>query len=95
MSLIGFLILLVIAAVAGSLGQAISGYSFGGCLISMVVGFIGAFLGLWIARQVGLPEPLPISIEGETFPVLWSIVGSALFTGVLGLLTKRRSRVLL
>lgn len=90
MSLIGLIILLVIAAIAGSVGQALAGYSVGGCLISMVVGYIGAFLGLWLARQLGLPEPLPIHIQGETFPLLWSIVGSALLSLVLGLISRRR-----
>ncbi len=90
MSLLGLVVLLVIAAVAGSLGQALAGYSVGGCLISAVVGFIGAFLGLWFARTLGLPEPLPITVQGETFPLLWSIIGSALFCAVLGLISRRR-----
>lgn len=93
MTLLGLIILLAIAAVAGMLGQALAGYSLGGCLISAVVGFIGAFLGMWLARQFGLPEPLPISVEGETFPIFWSIVGSALFAAVLGLISRRRSLV--
>ncbi len=90
MSITGFLILLVIAAVAGALGQAISGYSIGGCLASIVVGFIGAIIGMWIARQFGLPEPLPITVEGETFPLLWSVVGSAVLSLLLGVITRRR-----
>lgn len=93
MSLLGFIILLIIAAIAGALGQSLAGYSMGGCLISAVVGFIGAFLGMWIARQLGLPEPLPITVDGETFPLLWSIIGSALFAGVLGFLSRRRRLV--
>jgi uncharacterized membrane protein YeaQ/YmgE (transglycosylase-associated protein family) len=90
MTLVGFIILLLIAAIAGSLGQALAGYSLGGCLVSIVVGFIGAFVGLWLARQFGLPEFLPISIEGETFPVVWAIIGSAIFSAIIGLLTRRR-----
>jgi uncharacterized membrane protein YeaQ/YmgE (transglycosylase-associated protein family) len=93
MTILGLIILLAIAAVAGMLGQALAGYSLGGCLISAVVGFIGAFLGMWLARQFGLPEPLPITVEGETFPIFWSIVGSALFAAVLGLISRRRSLV--
>jgi uncharacterized membrane protein YeaQ/YmgE (transglycosylase-associated protein family) len=93
MSVLGLIILLAIAAVAGMLGQALAGYSLGGCVISAVVGFIGAFLGMWLARQFGLPEPLPISVDGETFPVFWSIVGSALFAAVLGLISRRRTLV--
>jgi len=90
MSVLGFLVLLVIAAIAGSLGQAIVGYSLGGCLTSIVVGFIGAFVGRWIAGQFGLPEPLMISIQGESFPLLWSVLGSALFTAVIAFLFRRR-----
>ncbi len=90
MTLLGFLLLFLIAAVDGTLGQALAGYSLGGVLISIIVGFIGAFLGNWLALQFGLPEPLMISIEGKDFPLLWSIVGSALFAAVLGLLSRRR-----
>lgn len=89
MSLIGFLVLLVIAAVCGSIGQSLAGYSRGGCLISIVVGFIGAYLGMWLSAQLGLPEIFTINIEGEAFPVVWSIIGSALFTAVLGFLSRR------
>ena len=90
MTLLGLLVLLVIAAIAGSLGQSLAGYSLGGCLMSIVVGFIGAFLGLWLARSLGLPEPLLVSIQGENFPLLWAIIGSALFCASLGLITRRR-----
>lgn len=94
MTFFGFVLLVIIAAIAGSLGQAIAGYSLGGCLTSILVGFVGAFLGLWIARQFGLPEPLPITIQGETFPLVWSVIGSAVFTAVFGLLFRRRRRLL-
>ena len=90
MTLPGLLILLIIAAVAGSLGQAIAGYSVGGCLMSILVGFVGAFLGMWLARQLGLPEFLPITVDGETFPVVWAVVGSAILAAVVGMLTRRR-----
>ena len=90
MSLFDFLLLLVVAAICGSLGQAIAGYSVGGCLLSAVVGFIGALLGLWLARLLGLPEFFPVTIGGRSFPIIWSIVGSALLSLVLGLLFRRR-----
>lgn len=90
MTLLGFLVLLVVAALAGALGQAISGYSIGGCFMSIIVGFVGAFLGLWLARQLGLPEWLTITIQGESFPLVWSIIGSALLSLLLGLILRRR-----
>lgn len=90
MSLFGFILLLLIAAICGSLGQALAGFSRGGCIVAAVVGFIGAWLGMWLGAQLGLPEPFPVTIQGETFPVLWSIIGSALFSGLLGLLARGR-----
>jgi uncharacterized membrane protein YeaQ/YmgE (transglycosylase-associated protein family) len=44
--LIDFLVLLVVAGVVGALGQSVAGYSMGGCLTSIVVGFIGAVFGM-------------------------------------------------
>jgi len=88
MSLFGFLVLLLIAAICGGIGQSISGYSFGGCLISSVVGFVGAIIGTWIANELGLPELWTVEIDGSPFPIVWSILGAALFTGVLGAVMK-------
>lgn len=89
MSILGFLILLVIAAICGALGQAIAGYSLGGFLVSIVVGFIGAWLGTWLAGQIGLPELFVVNIDGEPFPIIWAIVGSAILAILIGLITRR------
>ena len=91
MTILQFLVLLFIAAICGAIGQSLAGYSLGGCLVSAVVGFIGAFVGMWLARQLGLPEVLAVQVGGEAFPVLWSIIGSALFAVVIGLVTRRRT----
>lgn len=90
MTLVEFLVLLLVAGICGSLAQALVGYSRGGCFVSVALGLIGALLGAWLARHMGLPELLPIQIGSETFPVLWSILGAAVFVAVLGLLTSRR-----
>ena len=90
MTLTGFLVLLVVAGICGSIGRALAGYSHGGCLGSIALGFIGALLGMWIARALHLPELFTWNVAGERFPVLWSIVGSALFVAVLSMLTRRR-----
>jgi uncharacterized membrane protein YeaQ/YmgE (transglycosylase-associated protein family) len=93
MTLTGFLLLLLVATIAGSLGQAISGYSVGGCIVSIIVGFVGAFIGMWLANQFGLRPILPITINGEAFPIVWSVIGSTLLSAVLGLLVRRRGIV--
>jgi uncharacterized membrane protein YeaQ/YmgE (transglycosylase-associated protein family) len=88
MSLVDFLILLIVAGVCGTLGQAISGYSRGGCLVAIALGFIGALIGVWLSRTLGLPELLMLSVGGTQFPVVWSILGAALFVAVIGFLTR-------
>jgi uncharacterized membrane protein YeaQ/YmgE (transglycosylase-associated protein family) len=90
MTLAGFVILLVIAAVAGALGQAIAGYSLGGCLVSAAVGLVGALIGGWLAGALGLPELFVVQIGTWPFPVVWAIIGATLFSLVVGLLTRRR-----
>jgi uncharacterized membrane protein YeaQ/YmgE (transglycosylase-associated protein family) len=85
MTLIGFLVLLLIAAICGSIGQSLAGYNLGGCFVSIVVGFIGAYIGLWIAGKFGLPEFFTISIDGKPFPIIWAVIGSALFTLIVAL----------
>ncbi|WP_138431303.1 GlsB/YeaQ/YmgE family stress response membrane protein [Fodinibius saliphilus] len=85
-----FILLLIIAAICGAIGQSIAGYSLGGCLISTVVGFIGALIGKWLAAKMGLTYIIPVEINGEMFPIIWSILGSALFAVSIGIFAKGR-----
>lgn len=85
MTLVSFLLLLIIAAICGAIGQSIAGYNLGGCIISIVVGFIGAWLGLWIAEEFRLPLLWTVTIGGRTFPIVWSIIGATLFSLIIGL----------
>jgi uncharacterized membrane protein YeaQ/YmgE (transglycosylase-associated protein family) len=90
MTLFQLLLLLLVAGVCGMLGQAIAGYSRGGCLVSVALGFVGAVLGSWLAGVLKLPAWFAIDIAGQPFPIVWSIIGSALFVAILSLLTSRR-----
>ena len=91
MTLFDLLLLLLVAGICGSLGQAISGFSRGGCLVSIALGFIGAVIGMWLARKMGLPELYTVHIGTTSFPIIWSIIGSALFVAIISLLTRRRA----
>jgi uncharacterized membrane protein YeaQ/YmgE (transglycosylase-associated protein family) len=84
--IIQLLLLLLIAGVCGAIGQAIGGYSHGGCLVSIALGFIGALLGTWLARLLHLPEYFVLT----HFPVIWSIIGAALFVALINLISRRR-----
>jgi uncharacterized membrane protein YeaQ/YmgE (transglycosylase-associated protein family) len=84
------LVLLVVAGICGAIGQSIAGFSRTGCLGSIALGFIGALVGSWVARLLHLPEIFQVRVAGESFPVIWSIAGSALFVAVINLFTRRR-----
>lgn len=88
MTLIGFLVLLLIAAICGGIGQSLAGYDLGGCLVSIVVGFIGAYIGLWVAGKMGLPDFFTVNVDGKPFPIIWAIIGSAIFTFIIALLRR-------
>lgn len=90
MTLIDLLLLLLVAGVCGAIGQALGGFSRGGCLVSIALGFVGALLGMWLSRQMGVGELYTVRIGGQAFPVVWSIIGSALFVAVIGLISRSR-----
>lgn len=92
MTLVSFLVLLLIAAVCGAAGQALAGYTLGGCLVSIVVGLVGAYVGMWMAGQFGLPTFLVIDVGGESFPIVWAVLGSALLAFGFGLLRRTSAR---
>jgi uncharacterized membrane protein YeaQ/YmgE (transglycosylase-associated protein family) len=92
MSILHFLLLLLVAGICGSLGKMLAGFSRGGWLVSIGLGFVGALVGTWLAQLAKLPSIFVIDIEGQPFPVAWSILGSALFVAVLGWLWRGRER---
>jgi uncharacterized membrane protein YeaQ/YmgE (transglycosylase-associated protein family) len=89
LTLTGFLILLFIAGLCGAIGRAIAGGTHGGCLVSIAVGFIGALLGSLIANHFHFPELWIITVEHHPFPIVWSIIGGALFVAVVHLFSGR------
>ena len=91
LTLPGLIVLLLIAAICGAVGKALAGGARGGLLVSTALGFIGALLGPWVARQMHLAEPFMLRVGAQSFPILWSIIGAALFVALLHLLAGRRS----
>jgi len=89
MTVLDVVILLLVAGICGAIGQAITGYSAGGFIVSIALGFIGALLGMGLSRYLGLPELYVLQIENTQFPIIWSIIGAALFVAVISLFTRR------
>lgn len=93
MNILELLLLLLVAGICGGLAQSLSGYSHGGCLVTIVLGFIGALLGTWLSRLSGLPELFTIAVGDRTFPIIWSIIGGALFCAALALVRRKPTHV--
>jgi uncharacterized membrane protein YeaQ/YmgE (transglycosylase-associated protein family) len=85
---ISFLFLLIVASILGSIGAALAGRRGDGCLISVAIGFIGALLGRGMSNLFEVRDPLTITIRDTTFPLMWTIAGSALFVAVITFLTR-------
>lgn len=92
MGLLDLLVLLLIAGICGAIAEAVVGFSPGGFLVSVVVGLLGAFIGSWLARQVGLPSVLALSPGGFTIDIIWSILGAVVLLLVLSLARGTRRR---
>jgi len=82
--------MLLIAALAGSVGARLAGRKGLGCLTSILLGFIGALIGTYIARTLELPLNPWIRFNGQPFPFLWAILGAALLVAFLNLFSPRR-----
>jgi len=91
MTPVEIVVLLVIAAICGTIGQKLVGSSKGGLVMAIVLGFIGALVGRFLASSLGLPEVLDVQIGDKTFPLVWSIIGSALFVAVVSFLTRGKA----
>ena len=90
MTLLEFVVYLVIAGICGALARSLGDGTGGGFLISIMVGFLGAFIGTWLARMLHLPELVLVSIEGHPFPIVWSIIGGLVLVLIAHALTRPR-----
>jgi uncharacterized membrane protein YeaQ/YmgE (transglycosylase-associated protein family) len=90
MTLVELIVLLVVAAIAGIIGQSLGGYKRDSILLAIVLGFVGAFIGAWLARTLGLPIILPVTIGGVSFPIVWAVIGAALLVALMGVTHSRR-----
>ena len=90
--MIDILISLIIAGIAGAIAKSLVGLDRGGCIISIVVGFIGAMIGTWLAREFNLPDLIVFNKRGSEYHILWTIIGAVIFTAVLGLITPGKKK---
>lgn len=82
MTVLEFIVYLVIAGICGAIARGVAGGSGGGFVISVLLGFLGAFIGTWLARLLHLPALLVVAIGGHPFPILWSIIGGIILVAI-------------
>lgn len=85
-------VLVLVAAACGFLAQTIVGFTRGGWLISVVVGFIGAWVGGWLSAELRFPQVLTVRIGEQDFPIFWTVVGAMAVAMVVGILTPSQKR---
>ena len=85
-TLLGLIVLLLVAFVVGAIAQALVGVRRGGCLVSIVVGLIGALIGGFLSRALNAPSLLVLG----GIDVVWGTIGAILFLVVLRLLLPGR-----
>ena len=86
MTLVELLVLLAIAGIVGTVAQYIVGYGRGGFVVAVIIGLVGALIGGWLARKLGLPVILPVTVGGKTIEIVWSVLGSLVLIVILSLL---------
>ncbi|MDP4115694.1 MAG: hypothetical protein Q8903_06145 [Bacteroidota bacterium] len=85
------ILLLLVAAFVGTLGQILVGFSKGGFLISMAMGFIGAVLGNWLSSTYNLPVLYNLDSAGQNIPIVWSVLGAFILSILLSLVLPKRA----
>jgi len=88
MSLLEVVVYLVIAGICGGIARAIAGGTGGGFIVSVLLGFLGAFVGTWLARMLRLPQLLEVRIGGHPFPIVWSVLGGIVLVALAHVLTR-------
>jgi len=89
MTLLDLVVYVFIAAICGAVARALGGGTRGGFFISALVGFVGAVLGVSLARSFHLPPFVSVAIDGHVFPIVWSIIGGFVLVAGAHLLMMR------
>jgi uncharacterized membrane protein YeaQ/YmgE (transglycosylase-associated protein family) len=88
MTLVGLVLLIIIGAVCGAIAEGLVGVHIGGVFTAVVLGFLGAVLGTWLAVRLRLPSLLVVTVDGQHIEIAWAILGAVLIVLFLGLIRR-------
>ena len=83
MTILDLVIFLAVGAVCAGIAESLLGVG-AGCIGSIVIGWLGGFVGTWVARETGLPELFVLRVGGTAVPIVWTIVGSFALLAIVG-----------
>jgi uncharacterized membrane protein YeaQ/YmgE (transglycosylase-associated protein family) len=84
MTLIDFLLIVVVAILCGTVAQLTSGYSRGGWIVNLGIGFLGALAGVIVSRSLTVPKIYDLTVRTVNFPIIYAIIGSVFFLAAIG-----------
>jgi len=77
--------MLVIAGACGFIASQLMGAKRMNIIVLIILGFVGAAVGNWAANSFGLPPLLTVQAGGQSFPLVWTIIGSMLVVSIVTL----------
>jgi uncharacterized membrane protein YeaQ/YmgE (transglycosylase-associated protein family) len=83
-----FLLMLLIAVIFGTLAQLTSGFSKGGWIVNLTIGFIGALAGVMVSRLLNAPVIYDLTIRGSRFPVIYCVISAVFFLAGISFIVK-------
>jgi uncharacterized membrane protein YeaQ/YmgE (transglycosylase-associated protein family) len=89
---VDLLLIAIVAFVCGTIAQLTSGYSLGGWIVNLGVGFLGALTGVAASRLLNAPIIYNVKYRMIDFPIIYSLIGAALFLAATGFLVKPHRR---
>ncbi len=92
MNLVDLLLTILVAIICGTFAQFTSGYSRGGWIVNLGVGFLGALAGVVFSRMLNAPVIYDLKIGELSFPVIYSVIGSVFFLAAIGLMVRPSRR---
>lgn len=82
------LLTLLLSLICGTIAQLTSGYSRGGWLVNIGLGFLGGLAGVIVSRTFNAPLVYNLNIRGTNYPVIYAIIGCVFFLATIGLMIK-------
>jgi uncharacterized membrane protein YeaQ/YmgE (transglycosylase-associated protein family) len=88
MDLTDLLLTVLLAIICGTVAQLTSGYSRGGWIVNMGLGFLGGLAGIVAARTFNAPLVYNLKVKGTDYPVIYALIGCVFFLATIGLIIK-------